>query len=353
MTEDAITGCLLGTAVGDALGLPYEGMSARRAARRFKDLGCHHFFFGRGMVSDDTEHALFTAEALIRGNCQPDVFQKELARSLRWWLLGLPAGIGLATLRSVVRLWVGIHPDRAGVFSAGNGPAMRSPLLGVVFQNEPERLKTFVQCATRITHSDPKAYYGACGAALAAAMSAAGTPVEPEQFAARLADMLDEAAAQEFIDLVGRAAASAGQGRSVAAFAQDIGSTRGVSGYIYHTVPCVLQTWFRFQDDYAAGIAEILAAGGDTDTAAAVLGGVIGARVGPGGIPDAWLAGIMEWPRTVAWMRRLGEALYACRSGSADEARVPGFFRLGLIPRNALFLATVLTHGFRRLLPPY
>lgn len=83
---DAFSGCLLGTAVGDSLGLPYEGLGARRATKLFPDTGKHHFFFGKGMVSDDTEHACFTAQAIIRANGNVDDFQRNLARSLRWWL---------------------------------------------------------------------------------------------------------------------------------------------------------------------------------------------------------------------------------------------------------------------------
>ena len=65
MKDRALIGCLLGTAAGDALGLPYEGMSAARGRRVFPDTDRHHFLFGRGMVSDDTEHACFIARALI------------------------------------------------------------------------------------------------------------------------------------------------------------------------------------------------------------------------------------------------------------------------------------------------
>lgn len=46
--------------------------------------------------------------------------------------LGLPAGIGLTTLKGIGKMWLGVKPTRSGVFSAGNGPAMRSSILGVV-----------------------------------------------------------------------------------------------------------------------------------------------------------------------------------------------------------------------------
>ncbi len=148
MNEQAYTGCLLGTAVGDALGLPYEGISPRRAARLFPDRTRHHFLLGRGMVSDDTEHACFVSLSLIKSQGNEGDLQRYLARYLRWWVVGIPAGVGLATLKSILRLWIGLTPRRSGVFSAGNGPAMRSPILGIVYGSSKETLREYVQRAT-------------------------------------------------------------------------------------------------------------------------------------------------------------------------------------------------------------
>ena len=103
MDAQATVGCLLGTAVGDSLGLPYEGLSARRAARVFPGAPSHHLLPGKGMVSDDTEHACFTARAMLKAGDDVDRFGRELASSLRWWFAGLPAGIGLATLRAIIK----------------------------------------------------------------------------------------------------------------------------------------------------------------------------------------------------------------------------------------------------------
>jgi hypothetical protein len=55
--EDRIVGALLGTAVGDALGLAAEGMSARQIARRWGRLDRYRFLGRRGFVSDDTEQS--------------------------------------------------------------------------------------------------------------------------------------------------------------------------------------------------------------------------------------------------------------------------------------------------------
>src|SRR5260221_9310427 len=94
MLSEAIVGAILGTAVGDALGLPYENLSRRRGLRLLGPPDRHRFFFGRGMVSDDTEHACMVAQALIAAGNDAAHFRWNFAWRLRLWLLTLPAGVG-------------------------------------------------------------------------------------------------------------------------------------------------------------------------------------------------------------------------------------------------------------------
>ena len=103
--QNAIIYSLIGTAIGDALGLPAEGISSKRIPKLFPDLERYHFIFGKGMISDDTEHTCMVAQAMIAANGNPNVFQKVMGWKLRFWLLGLPAGVGLATLRAIIKLW--------------------------------------------------------------------------------------------------------------------------------------------------------------------------------------------------------------------------------------------------------
>ncbi|HZW26242.1 MAG TPA: ADP-ribosylglycohydrolase family protein [Gallionella sp.] len=353
MNERAYIGCLLGTAVGDSLGLPYEGLSPRRGSRMFTDNGCHHLLFGKGMVSDDTEHACFAAQALVNARGDVDEFGSQLARSLRWWLLGLPAGVGYATLRSILKLWIGFAPDRSGVFSSGNGPAMRSPIIGVALGHSDEDLRSFVLRSTRITHSDPKAFYGALAVALAAYQSASEASVSPASFLNRLEALLADEPATDLLNLLRSAAESAAKGEPVSAFAAAIGSSHGISGYMYHTVPCVIQVWLRHADDFEGGLREMISAGGDTDTTGAILGAILGARVGKEGIPPDWLRDIIEWPRSVAWMERLGSAVAETFTGGGRLSHCPDYFVPGVVVRNILFLLVVILHGLRRLAPPY
>ena len=355
--ESAIIGCILGTAVGDALGLPCEGLSARRQRRLFPDLSGYHLVLGKGMTSDDTEHTLMLAQSLIEtGGYAADLMAGKLSGNFAWrlrfWLLGLPAGIGMATLRAIIKLWLGFPAKHSGVWSAGNAPAMRAALIGVCHGQDRERMSALVRAATRITHTDPKAEAGALAVAYAAHLSAGSAdPVTPARFLEGLS-ALPPVRAAGMHEIVEGVCASIARGETAAAYAERIGCANGVTGYVNHTVPVALHVWLRHQRDYAAALTEAIRLGGDTDTVAAIVGALAGAGVGKAGIPQRWLADLWEWPRTVAWMEQVGTKLAQTCARHENAGALP-LNPLALLLRNAVFLLIVLLHGLRRLLPPY
>lgn len=304
--EAACQGALLGMAVGDALGLPFEGMSKRRVHRmlRGREL-THRFLLGRGMVSDDTDHACMTAIALAEAGRSPERFARRLARSLRWWLVTLPAGIGFGTLRGILKLWLGFSPERSGVWSAGNGPCMRAPILGVFAHADTALRRDLVRASTRITHLDPRAEEGARAiAAAAAAVTASGGDFDPQ---ALLRHILLEVSDPELAARLSTAGLHLD--RPTEEVVAEWNQQKGITGFVYDTVPAVLHCWLRNRGDYRASVTEIIRCGGDTDTTAAIVGALAGAARGPSSIPVHWLEGILEWPRSVPWMTRLGSAL--------------------------------------------
>src|SRR5262245_54221899 len=263
---DAAAGCLLGGAVGDARGLPWEGMSRRRRKRMAQYLGESSLIWGRDMCSDDTDHACMTAQALAVSAGSPRRFVSSLAWRLRFWLAGLPAGVGFGTLRAILKLWLFFPPQFSGVRSAGNGPAMRSAILGVAFSESDPLLVMHVSASSAITHSDPRAQFGALAVALAARSAMRGEIPDEylfhlERFAAPFGD-----AGRELVDLAQKAAASAAAGEPTVAFAASIGCEKAVSGYIYNTVPVALQAWLRNPGNLETAIESVVACGGDTDT---------------------------------------------------------------------------------------
>jgi ADP-ribosyl-[dinitrogen reductase] hydrolase len=347
----SIVGCILGTAVGDALGLPYEGLSRDRIQQFAPLIQGHKFILTKGAISDDTEQTCMVAQSLIVSGGEETEFIEAFALRLRWWLLGFPAGIGRGTLKAIIRLWQKVPPDRSGVDSAGNGAAMRSAILGVCYGGNPDKLLSLVKVSTRITHSDPKAEYGAIAVAVAAYLASSKSLVTPEEYYLTLKEYLNSEAT-EFLSLIKLACDSVSKKETAVLFAYNSGNKTGISGYVYDTVPAVIQVWLRHQQDYLNGVREIICLGGDTDSTAAILGGIIGASVGKGGIPRRWLKDLWDFPRSVNWMERLGERLAQTCTNRIKQPPLP--LAIYLIPlRNLLFLAIALFHLARRLFPPY
>jgi ADP-ribosylglycohydrolase len=350
MKQSHIIGSILGTAVGDAIGLPYEGLSPHRALKLLGVPNQHRLFFGFGMVSDDTEHTCIVAQSLIASGGNLVEFQNQLAWRLRVWLLGLPAGIGLTTLRSILKLWTGASPDKSGVFSAGNGPAMRAAILGTAI-SDPAKLREAVRIATRITHTDPKAEYGAFAIALAAGNACQAPTITGDDFLSQLTACLGRDA-NELISFIRQAVESVKHTQSTPEFAAELGLSKGVSGYIYHSVPVAIHAWLSHQQDYPGAIIATVQCGGDTDSIAAMVGGIVGAAVGKEGIPGVWLNRLLEPSRSVEWMeclaKQLNNTIQTNMANQPIQLQVPN-----LLLRNILFLLIVLSHGFRRLLPPY
>jgi ADP-ribosyl-[dinitrogen reductase] hydrolase len=355
---DVLAGTLVGMLVGDALGLPRENLSRARGLKLFggSPLG-YRLVLGRGLGSDDTEHACMVAQALLAQPREVRAFARSLAWRLRGWLLSLPAGLGSATLRATVKLWLGFSPERSGVRSAGNGPAMRAPVLGACLAGQPELLERFLSASTRVTHRDALAEQGtwlvAQAAAYVARQVADGGGVEPASFLGSVGPGVTLAPLREALEAVG---AALERRDTVLEFAQARGLDRGVTGYILHTVPVVLYAWLRYPSDFRAAVEAVILLGGDTDTTAAIVGGLVGTAVGVRGIPEEWRAGLVEWPRTVRWMERLAGRLAEQFPLRGEPEGPPGplpLFWPGLLPRNLVLLGLVLGHGLRRLLPPY
>lgn len=356
---DQLQGVLLGAAIGDALGLPREGLSPQRALKMFGDRPLRHrFVLGRGMTSDDAEHACLTAQALLASPNDALRFGRSLAWRLRGWLAAMPAAVGWATLRALLKLWIGFSPETSGVYSAGNGPAMRAPVIGACLADHPERIASYVRISTRMTHTDPRAEEGALAIALAAAHAVRQGP-EGVRPGALLDEILDSIRQQDLRDALERVRWHLEKKSTLQAFAMAMNFDRGVSGYMLHTVPAALFCWLSNPGNIERAVEDIILLGGDADSTGAIVGALAGATSGASAIPSKWLDGIHDWPRSVSWMKFLGARLTAVfhaeqRDSTLTQSSGPLPLFWPAIPlRNVVFLGIVLVHGFRRMLPPY
>ncbi|BCB76924.1 ADP-ribosylglycohydrolase family protein [Phytohabitans flavus] len=173
-----------------------------------------------------------------------------------------------------------------GQGSMGNGAAMRVAPLGAFHSGDSRAAALEAMRSAEVTHAHPDAVLGAAAVAVAAAEAgwARLTRQRPEP-----AELLDVVLAH-LIDgrvMNGIVRARRLLGVSVAEAAYELGN--GSQVLAFDTVPFALWAAATWIEDYPAAICACVEAGGDVDTTAAIVGGIVAAHTGPSGIPATWL----------------------------------------------------------------
>ena len=348
---DSVHGCLAGGALGDSLGLPYEGLSLKRGLRLLGEPFPNRLFWGYGLVSDDTEHACLTALSLINSKFQVNHFRRELASSLKLWFLCLPPATGFATAKACLLLLLGVDPRRSGVRSAGNGPAMRAAVIGCSVR-DVELVRSLIDASSGITHRDRRSSDGAFLVALASNWCRFHRALDSKSFFDYV-DLcegvpVDDVFAQKFYLL----RKSLESGETTLDFAAAIEQQNGVTGFIVPTVLIALHAWLSNLDSFADVVMTCIRCGGDTDTVASIAGSLSGAYLGINRLPSHLGARIVDYPFSYSRLSILSCALVDLEAGRSSS-RWLGCRWLLLPFRNIVLLVIVLLHGLRRLAPPY
>ena len=264
---------LLGTAVGDALGVPFETKLVNNPALNDWDgrtfLGSEHHKLLPGQFSDDTQMSLIVAASLIAN----DGFNPEdlAKRYVDWMASGEARGWGKTTLMAVQNLMAGKHWSESGIAgSYGNGTAMRAAPFGVYYRNDLETLVKVVKIDSAITHVSEDAEAGALAIALAAAYAALN---ETENLLDKIHPHLPDCKVKNTIysleSLVSSPFIPPAQALQVL----------GTKANVRETVPAALYCFLKFTK-YHQAVETAIRAGGDTDTTAAIVGALFGAKLG-------------------------------------------------------------------------
>lgn len=276
-------GALLGTFVGDALGMPFEGAAPEAVPERVDMVAARG---GRGTYTDDTQMMIALAESLLE---QGQIDDEHLARAFQY-AYDPKRGYGGGTQR-VLALWAAGTPVSAaagqifdGRGSRGNGAAMRVAPVAVCFAHDPDRLCDQAARSARVTHAHP---VGVDAAVVQAAAIGAAFRVddvlETAVAAAQTQEMEDGLrAVGDWLTATG-AADEAHRGLESSSDAR-----QSVCAAIY---AAVAHPSFEQAVSFAVGL------GGDTDTVAAMTGAIVGARDGDGSIPTRWLEALEDGER--------------------------------------------------------
>ncbi|WP_436771307.1 ADP-ribosylglycohydrolase family protein [Yinghuangia sp. YIM S09857] len=292
-------GAVVGSAVGDALGAPFEFGPPGAFSARFPHPGagdemCGGGGWDPGEATDETQMAVLVAESLLeRGGLDlPDIYDR-----FRRWAASAPKDIGLQT---EAVLTSGMPWDLAAaahfqtnLYAAGNGSLMRAAPSAVHFAAAGRSAS--MDAARRIaalTHGDRAAWEGT-----AVLHELVRVALDGDDPLAALPDTVAHHVHPDHRD------------RYAAVLAPDWHPTRATefNGAVW---PCLgsavwaLRTTGTFEDALRAAVD----LGGDTDTVAAVTGGLAGAVHGLDAVPPTWTAAV-HVPLPGARVLRLPELL--------------------------------------------
>lgn len=300
--EDRFQSCLLGLAIGDALGMPFEGLPSWVVGPILDEIqGFHessHRGLGAGQWTDDTQMTLCLTRSLVRrGRLEP----KDVAREyLGWFQSGDVRGIGTITKSAMARLEAGAgweESGTAGEYAAGNGTAMRAAPLGLLYHQDLDALQEACALDAEITHKNAEAVAGSRAVAFLVARLVAGGIPEKE--------LLEETIQFVAGSRVGENLKRSWELLERGANPLQASEALGVGAYVVETVAWSSFCFFRASDDFARAVTAAVHGGGDTDTAGAITGAFSGARVGLAGIPAAWKAGVEGQEAIAALAREL------------------------------------------------
>lgn len=296
---EQFSGCLMGQCLGDALGFLVEGyppeicrqyvnevLKAGRAGERGRG------WFPFGQYTDDSQLARELLQSYVE--CQkfePSDYARRIAAI---FTEGRIVGQGFATAQAAWRLEQGIPWQEAGASppSAGNGSAMRSGSIGLLFFDAPRQLIQAAHDQGRITHKDRRCSAGAVTIAGAVALALQSESIEPRCFLAQLrewAGTIEGSVAsgiQQLIEWVSLQPADAVNFIAKAGVAPGYSDGwEGISPFVTSSVLWSLYSFLQTPDDYWETICTAIAVGGDVDTTAAMAGAISGAYLGLEAIP--------------------------------------------------------------------
>ena len=324
--RDRFRATMLGCAIGDALGFPFEGAPPEAIARiptiAEDFVSRPRGRFQKGQYTDDTQMMLALAEAIVaEGRVEGRAIAHRLALL---WRDGTILAAGQACTESVERLLTGVPWMSAGaaIGKAGNGAAVRAPPLGLLHFDDLARIPRDCEIQGVITHKDPRAQAG--GAAIAAAVALnLGEPLPLDLYCYRVALIvaaLDAELASEIERLpqlarfeppaAARVIAKAG----LAPLHQS--DWPGISPFVVPSVLMALYSFLREPEDFRACMNVALRAGGDADSVAAMAGAVSGAHLGCMGLPARLRRGVLNSDRLASVADQLFDLKMAQREAA-------------------------------------
>ena len=269
--REKIYGCLLGGAIGDCLGVPFEGRAP----------GAEYIIPSNWKLSDDTQLSLATCEAISdSGAVDPEAVA---ARFTTWFKDSRLSGLGASTFKALTELSHGGHwalVGRKGEMAAGKGAAMRLAPIAFCLDPEDREARVRIHDLCRITHHHEEAYVGALAVVIAVRAARDGAWRGGDGLLSTVIKSLPDSSVRDRLIDISEISDKVTLSLIAAQF--------GCTGYVVDSIPFALCGTERLGSaGFISVLKELISAGGDTDTNASIAGQVMGTYLGQSRLPQS------------------------------------------------------------------
>lgn len=274
--REKFRGAMLGLALGDAIGAPFEGGPSVSLEEVEKSISSREVLG----FTDDTEMTIAVAESLLRsGGFNGEDMAKSFVNHFN------PArGYGAATAHAIQRLKAGEKWDAVGEESYGNGAAMRAAPIGLLYNQNLEKVGEVAEASSRITHTHPLGIEGAVLLAASVALLSRSWIVEefsPEAFLSKLMELEKNEVYLSRLNEVKSLRGTPDRRKVI--------ERLGNGGEAPDSVPTAIFFFSSTPEDFRLAVLSAVALGGDADTIASMTGALAGAHLGVQAIPGDWV----------------------------------------------------------------
>jgi ADP-ribosyl-[dinitrogen reductase] hydrolase len=302
-------GCLLGLAVGDAVGTTLEFRAPGSFEPITDMIGGGPFHLKPGQWTDDTSMALCLAESLTE-LLEFDALD-QLERYRRWYEEGHLSStgrcfdIGHTTSTALHRYSAGRRGEApltaecgpTAPHTAGNGSIMRLAPVPMAYAGDPAEAIRLAAASSRTTHGAVEAV-DACrylGALIVGALNGASKEELLSELYTPVPGMWEQQPLAPAIDEIARGSFKR----------RDPPDIKG-SGYVVKSLEAALWAFDRTRD-FRSGCLSAVNLGDDADTTGAVYGQLAGAYYGVAGIPSEWIERLALRGKIIAFADELFE----------------------------------------------
>lgn len=309
MTKAKIIGGLLGLCIGDAMGVPVEGVSrAFLDEKPVNDLvGYESSPIPPGTWSDDSSLTFCLAQSLVENK---EVNIGDIGKKFVKWLyegywtpFGYAFGIGFTTKVAIERIRSGINPARSGLndeYSNGNGSLMRIlPLAFYLYNKKLEDQFEKTHIVSRITHAHLRSQI-ACGIFMQFAINLIKGHTIKQSYNNSIRTSLYYYSKPPF-----KAELPHFQRILIENINRIPREKIYSDGYVIHTLEASLWCLLR-NNSYEETVLAAVNLGHDSDTTGSVTGGLAGLYYGLDRIPEKWIKTVVRSENII----KLGYELY-------------------------------------------